>query len=128
MPTSASWISKKPRRSGGEACVRDTRIPVWSLVSFRRKGASDDRILEAYPSLTAADLEAAFAYATENPVEIERAIWLNDAVMIDRARKGLPAAVVRRGRELRLSDDDIREAFEPPLSQDELRAALSTAR
>jgi uncharacterized protein (DUF433 family) len=128
MPTSASWISKKPGRSGGEACVRDTRIPVWSLVSFRRKGASDDRILEAYPSLTAADLEAAFAYAAENSAEIERAIWLNDAVMIDRARKGLPAAVVRRGRELRLSDDDIREAFEPPLSQDELRAALSTAR
>jgi hypothetical protein len=32
------------------------------------------------------------------------------------------------GANLGLSDDDIREAFEPPLSQDELRAALSTAR
>ena len=128
MPTTASWVSKKPGRSGGEACVRDTRMPVWSLVSYRRNGATDDRILEAYPSLTAADLEAAFAYAAANPLEIDRAVWLNDAVMFDRPRDGLPPAFVRRGRELGLSDDDIREAFESPLSRDELDAALSKAR
>src|SRR5436309_13436733 len=128
MPTTASWVSKKPGRSGGEACVRDTRIPVWSLVSYRRNGASDDRILEAYPSLASADLEAAFAYAAANPLEIDRAIWLNDAVMFDRAHDSLPATFVHRGRELGLSDDEIRDAFDPPLTRAELDAALAGAR
>lgn len=32
MTTTASWISKKPGRCGGDACVRETRIPVWGLV------------------------------------------------------------------------------------------------
>ena len=29
MAVTASWISKKPDRCGGDACVRDTRITVW---------------------------------------------------------------------------------------------------
>jgi len=28
MTPTASWISKKPDRGGGDACVRDTRVPV----------------------------------------------------------------------------------------------------
>jgi len=34
------------------------------------------------------DLEAAFQFARDNPVEIERAIWRNDTVMIDRGQNG----------------------------------------
>ena len=44
MITTASWISKKPDRCGGDACVRDIRMPVWALVNYRRLGASDERI------------------------------------------------------------------------------------
>jgi uncharacterized protein (DUF433 family) len=38
------------------ARIRNTRIPVWSLVQSRQMGASDLEILEAYPALTQADL------------------------------------------------------------------------
>jgi uncharacterized protein (DUF433 family) len=78
MTTSASWISKKPDRCGGDACIRDIRIPVWSIVNYRRLGATDEVILEAYPSLTPADLEAAFAYAAAHPEEIDTAIRENE--------------------------------------------------
>ena len=45
MSTAASWISKKVGRCGGDACIRDTRITVWGLVSQRRLGMSDKEIL-----------------------------------------------------------------------------------
>jgi uncharacterized protein (DUF433 family) len=78
MTTSTSWISKKPDRCGGDACIRDIRIPVWAVVNYRRLGATDEVILEAYPSLTPADLEAAFAYAAAHPEEIDTAIRENE--------------------------------------------------
>ncbi len=66
---------------GGDACLGNTRIPVWSLVNDRRLGLSDARILEAFPDLTAADLVNAWAYADAYPDEIEQAIRENDEVM-----------------------------------------------
>jgi len=66
---------------GGDACLGNTRIPVWSLVNDRRLGLSDARILEAFPDLTAADLVNAWAYADAYPDEIEQAITENDEVM-----------------------------------------------
>jgi uncharacterized protein (DUF433 family) len=78
MTMTASWISKKPDRCGGDACVRDSRLPVWVLVGYRRLGAPDAEILQAYPSLTHADLEAAWAYAATNVAEIDRAIRENE--------------------------------------------------
>jgi len=44
-----------------------------------RLGATDGELLRAYPSLTPADLEAAFAYAAANVEEIDRAISENEA-------------------------------------------------
>jgi uncharacterized protein (DUF433 family) len=78
MTTTASWISQKPDRCGGDACVRETRIPVWVLVNYRRLGASDEDVLRAYPSLSGPDLEAAFGYAAANQEEIDRAIRENE--------------------------------------------------
>lgn len=78
MPTTASWISKSPDRCGGDACVRDTRIPVWILVNYRNLGLSDASLLEAYPSLTEVDLEAVWNYATANHEEIDRTIQENE--------------------------------------------------
>ena len=79
MATMASWISKQPDRCGGDACVRDFRIPVWVLVNYRRLGVGDKEILRAYPSLTSGDLDAAFVYAAANAEEIDRAIRENEA-------------------------------------------------
>ena len=80
MTATASWISKKLDRCGGDACVGETRIPVWVLANYRRLGATDSDILRAYPSLTASDLEAAFAYAAMNGEEIDWAIRENEYV------------------------------------------------
>ena len=79
MTTTASWISKRPDRCGGDACIRDTRIPVWVLVNYRRLGGSDADLLRDYPSLTSADLGAAREYAAANVEEIDRAIRENEA-------------------------------------------------
>jgi uncharacterized protein (DUF433 family) len=73
-----SWISKQPDRNGGDACIRDTRIPVWVLVNYRRLGGSEADIFRDYPSLTPVDLEAAWQYSTSNVEEIDRAIRDNE--------------------------------------------------
>lgn len=78
----ASWISKKTDRCGGDACIRDTRIPVWTLVNYRRLGGSDADLLRDYPALTPADLEAASEYYKSNAEEIERAIRENEEEVI----------------------------------------------
>ena len=59
---------------GGHARIRDTRIPVWTLVVYRQQGASDDELLANYPGLTSADLTAAWDYYQHNRESIERAI------------------------------------------------------
>ena len=78
MPATASWISKKPDRCGGDACVRDSRITVWGLVGYRRLGMSDAQIMEATQGVTPADLEAAWEYAAAHPDEIDEAIRANE--------------------------------------------------
>ncbi len=65
--------------AGGETCIVRTRIPIWTLESYRRQGWSEARILANFPSLRAADLVNAWAYADANRVEIDRAIETNEA-------------------------------------------------
>jgi uncharacterized protein (DUF433 family) len=77
MTTTTSWISKKPDRCGGDACIRDTRITVWGLVEWRRLGLSDARIQEIVKGLTSGDLEAAWEYAAAHADEIAEAVRLN---------------------------------------------------
>jgi uncharacterized protein (DUF433 family) len=74
-----SWtgIIKTPGVVGGDACIRNMRIPVWSLVEYRQMGGNDDKILAAYPQLTATDLDNAWAYAAAYPDEIAEAIAAN---------------------------------------------------
>ncbi|NES20311.1 MAG: DUF433 domain-containing protein [Symploca sp. SIO3E6] len=74
-------IHKTPGVCGGDACVGNTRIPVWSLVNERRLGMSDAQILEAFPSLSTADLVNTWVYADTYPEEIEIAIRENEEVM-----------------------------------------------
>src|SRR5688572_33446051 len=59
-PAAASWVEKSPEVCGGDARVRRTRITVWSLVQRRNWGLADAEILERLPSLTQADLDAAW--------------------------------------------------------------------
>lgn len=68
------FIQKTPGVCGDNARIRDTRIAVWTLVSFRQQGASDEELLRNYPALTLGDLEAAWSYYQEHPQEIDQVI------------------------------------------------------
>ncbi|RUT04569.1 hypothetical protein DSM106972_041380 [Dulcicalothrix desertica PCC 7102] len=67
-------INKTPGVMGGDACIRQTRIPVWLLVSYQRSGLSEAKILDNYPTLSAVDLANAWSYAQVYANEIEAAI------------------------------------------------------
>jgi len=69
-----AFIQHTPDVCGGNACIRETRIPVWTLVSLRSQGATDEELLKDYPSLTRMDLEAALDYYQEHKNEINQAI------------------------------------------------------
>ena len=47
---------------------------VWLLVDRKRQGASDQEILQGYPTLSQDDLHAAWEYARRHPQKIEDAI------------------------------------------------------
>ena len=73
-----SWIQKTPEVSGGDACVRNTRITVWGLVEWKQLGLTEPEIISRIQGLTAADLEAAWEYYEKNREEIEQAIRENE--------------------------------------------------
>lgn len=72
-------IEFDPRVCGGSARIAGTRIPVWSLVSWRREGLGDREILENFPTLQPTDLINAWAYAERHSSEIDREIEENDS-------------------------------------------------
>lgn len=76
--TVMSGIEKTPAVCGGDACIARSRVPVWSLAQARDLGLADEALLDQYPTLTQADLDAAWAYAAANPAEITSAIRDNE--------------------------------------------------
>jgi len=71
-------IDSRPDVCGGEPCIVRTRIPVWLLEQARRRGASEQSLLAAYPSLRAEDLVNAWAYARAHATEIDSQIRENE--------------------------------------------------
>ena len=69
-----SEVKKTPGVSGGATCVRDTRIPVWTLVQLKRLGRSDVQLMGDFPSISRADLDAAWDYHRQHADEIEDTI------------------------------------------------------
>ncbi|RUT06449.1 hypothetical protein DSM106972_027060 [Dulcicalothrix desertica PCC 7102] len=70
-------IQITPGVCGGHARIRNTRIPVWTLVAYRKLGAPDEELLANYPGLTAADLKAAWDYYEQNREHIDQEIALS---------------------------------------------------
>ena len=62
----------------GHSSFARTRVPVWVLEQARRLGATEAGLLADYPSLTAADLAAAWAYVRAHRREVESAIRANE--------------------------------------------------
>jgi uncharacterized protein (DUF433 family) len=64
-------IRSTPDVMGGDACIRNTRIPVWTLVDYKRQGLTDSELLAAFPSLNASDLAAAWDYYAARAEEVD---------------------------------------------------------
>jgi uncharacterized protein (DUF433 family) len=60
-------VIEDPEILGGVPVVRNTRIPVYDVAASASAGISTDRLLAAYPGLTARDVELAVLYAEANP-------------------------------------------------------------
>ncbi len=71
-------IEKTENVCGGDACIANTRVPVWALEQSRRLGFTDDALLENYPTLSRGDLDAAWAYVQAHGAEIDTAIRENE--------------------------------------------------
>jgi uncharacterized protein (DUF433 family) len=86
-------------------------------VEERQLGLSDEQIRTTFEApLTQADLDAAWEYYEGNRHEIAQNLWENTVCMIEHAGN-VPAWLLVRGRQLGFTDEQIREAFYPPLAQ-----------
>ena len=59
-------LDSDPDVLGGKLRVRGTRIGVVLLLELFGAGWTQEQVLEAYPHLTAEDLKAVFAFASES--------------------------------------------------------------
>lgn len=116
-------VISRPGVCGGEACILGTRVTVWSLVLARRRGRTEEALLEDEPALDASDLDAAWDYFRQRPVEVERAIWRNAVAARHPAGQPVPAWMLIQGKLLGLPEAELRQAFSPPLTQADLDAA-----
>ena len=60
-----SRITITPAVCGGRPCIRGLRIRVKDILELLAAGASREEILEDYPYLEKADLEAVLAFAAK---------------------------------------------------------------
>ncbi len=67
----AVGITHTPGVCGGRACIRDTRIPVWSIAEAKQMGATDIELLQSFQGLTAEDITNAMRYYQGHKEEIE---------------------------------------------------------
>ena len=49
--------------ASGQLCAKGTRVPVFVILDSLAEGATGDEIIKSYPSLKAAHIRAAIAYA-----------------------------------------------------------------
>jgi uncharacterized protein (DUF433 family) len=68
----STGITHTPGVCGGRACIRNTRIPVWTIVGAKSQGASDLEILQNFSGLNAEDITNAMRYYSGHQSEIER--------------------------------------------------------
>lgn len=57
----------------GKPCVRDTRISVFDVLNWLANGMSFELITEDFPELTALDISACLAYASDRERKLSHA-------------------------------------------------------
>jgi uncharacterized protein (DUF433 family) len=73
----SNMIRKTPGLAGGSACIRNTRIAVWTLISLMNQGADDQELLRNFPGLNLRDLEVSRSYYANLKEEIDTEIESN---------------------------------------------------
>jgi uncharacterized protein (DUF433 family) len=58
-----SRIVSDPNICGGEPCIKDSRIPVYVILSHLAAGESYETILKNFPNLKPEDIQACLEYA-----------------------------------------------------------------
>ena len=64
-PMTTDRIEINPKVMLGKPVIRGTRIPVELVVRKLGEGMSQEELLDAYPRLTTADIQAALCYAAD---------------------------------------------------------------
>jgi uncharacterized protein (DUF433 family) len=67
-----SRITLEPGKRGGKPCVRSMRITVYDVLGWLAAGMSQQEILDDYPELEPADIQACLAFAAEREQRIVR--------------------------------------------------------
>ena len=62
-------IDRDPRVAGGEAIIKGTRVTLRTVLASLAEGATTAEILEDFPTLAAADVRAAIAFAAASAQE-----------------------------------------------------------
>ena len=60
----ADRITVDPKQCGGRPCIRGMRIRVTDVLDMLASGASREEILQDYPDLESADIDASLRYAS----------------------------------------------------------------
>ena len=58
-------ITIEPDKRGGKPCIRGMRITVYDVLEYLASGMTQQQILEDFPELTAADLQACLEFAAD---------------------------------------------------------------
>jgi len=107
----------------GRAHIEGTRIPIWILIIHLRRGRSEEEIFRSYPMLTHADLDVAWEYYRAHALEIDRDVWYQDVAGAISPDQIVPMSAIIEGIRLGLDEPELRESFDPPLSEQQVAAA-----
>jgi uncharacterized protein (DUF433 family) len=72
------YVTQKKGVCGGKPTIAGTRIPIWGIAGWSRKGYSAEKIQqEIYPSLGLAEIYDALSYYHDHKEEIDRQVEEN---------------------------------------------------
>ena len=58
-------VTIEPGKRGGKPCIRGLRITVYDVLDYLASGMTEEEILQDFPDLTAEDIKACLAFATD---------------------------------------------------------------
>ncbi len=65
-------ITLEPGKRGGKPCIRGMRITVYDVLGWLAAGMSNAEILEDYPELESADIQACLSFAASREQRMVR--------------------------------------------------------